>query len=125
MGYVERYVNLWQYIWENWVDHKHGAWLGFKMTRDNKRFNEEKAIAGGKCDYHTLVSCVEALRAFQTKLAVPDNFWSKEFLTKHIEDILSFYEPRVVDETGGFFQSFKADGTLFNPNFRQIVSSAR
>ena len=27
------------------------------MSRDNKRFNDEKAIAGGKCDYHTLVSC--------------------------------------------------------------------
>ena len=23
-----------------------------------------KAIAGGKCDYHTLVACIEALRAF-------------------------------------------------------------
>jgi len=34
------------------------------MTRDNKRYNEEKAFAGGKCDYHTLVSCIEALRAF-------------------------------------------------------------
>jgi len=63
--YTERYVNLWHYIWTHWVDHEHGAWLGFKMSRDNKRFNDEKAIAGGKCDYHTLVSCVEALRAFQ------------------------------------------------------------
>lgn len=63
--YVEKYVRLWSYVWEHWVDHEHGAWIGFKMTRDNQRLSDEKAIAGGKCDYHTLVSCVEALRAFQ------------------------------------------------------------
>eukprot|EP00931_Biecheleriopsis_adriatica_P117670 TRINITY_DN9316_c0_g1_i2.p1 TRINITY_DN9316_c0_g1~~TRINITY_DN9316_c0_g1_i2.p1 ORF type:complete len:406 (-),score=109.92 TRINITY_DN9316_c0_g1_i2:40-1257(-) len=62
--YVEKYVCLWQYCWDHWVDHEHGGWLCFKMSRDNKRFNDEKAVAGGKCDYHTLVACVEALRAF-------------------------------------------------------------
>lgn len=62
--YVERYVTLWHYCWEHWVDHEHGGWIGFKMTRRNERLNDEKAIAGGKCDYHTLVACVEALRAF-------------------------------------------------------------
>ncbi|CAK9105421.1 unnamed protein product [Durusdinium trenchii] len=62
--YVEKFVCLWQYCWEHWVDHEHGGWLCFKMSRDNKRMNDEKAIAGGKCDYHTLVSCVEALRPF-------------------------------------------------------------
>ena len=55
----------------------------------------------------------------------PDNFFSKEFLTQHIRDIIAFYEPRVVDESGGFFQSFLIDGTAFNPGFRQIVSSTR
>ena len=101
--YVEKYVCLWQYVWEHWVDHEHGGtskmrcwdfdrscskfqgksgipaiewwwftpgdsqapemagWLCFKMSRDNKRFNDEKAIAGGKCDYHTLVSCCLAM----------------------------------------------------------------
>jgi mannose/cellobiose epimerase-like protein (N-acyl-D-glucosamine 2-epimerase family) len=63
--YVEKYVKLWHYVWEHWVDHKYGAWIGFKMTRDNKRYNDEKAFAGGKCDYHTMISCIEALRAFQ------------------------------------------------------------
>ena len=62
--YVEQYVHLWRYIWEHWVDHEHGGWLGFKMSRDNVRFNDEKAIAGGKCDYHSMIACIEALRAF-------------------------------------------------------------
>uniref|UniRef100_A0A7S4PU47 N-acylglucosamine 2-epimerase n=1 Tax=Alexandrium monilatum TaxID=311494 RepID=A0A7S4PU47_9DINO len=63
--YVEWYVKLWHYCWEHWVDHEHGGWVGFKLTRQNERLSEEKAIAGGKCDYHTLVACIEALRAFQ------------------------------------------------------------
>lgn len=62
--YVEKYVHLWQYAWDHWVDHEHGGWLCFKMTRENKRSSDEKAIAGGKCDYHTLVACIEALRVF-------------------------------------------------------------
>lgn len=64
-AYVEKYVCLWQYCWEHWVDHEYGGWVGFKFTRDNRRINTQKAFAGGKCDYHTLVACVEALRAFQ------------------------------------------------------------
>jgi len=63
--------------------------------------------------------------AKKLKQSMPDNFFSKEFLTQHVKDIISFYEPRVVDKTGGFFQSFYIDGTSFNPGFRQIVSSAR
>ncbi|CAE7821193.1 yihS [Symbiodinium sp. CCMP2592] len=55
--YIEKYVCLWQYCWKHWVDHEHGGWLCFKMSRSNERTNDEKAIAGGKCDYHTLVSC--------------------------------------------------------------------
>ncbi|CAE7634963.1 yihS, partial [Symbiodinium necroappetens] len=55
----------------------------------------------------------------------PDNFFSKEFLTQHIRDIIGFYQPRAVDPSGGFFQSFYIDGRKFNPEFRQIVSSSR
>mmetsp|Transcript_82034 Transcript_82034/g.171702 ORF Transcript_82034/g.171702 Transcript_82034/m.171702 type:complete len:402 (-) Transcript_82034:325-1530(-) len=62
--YLEHYNNLWKYSWKHFIDHENGAWYGLKLTRDNKRYSEEKAFAGGKCDYHTLVSCIEALRAF-------------------------------------------------------------
>ena len=56
----------------------------------------------------------------------PDNFFSKEFLTKHVSDIIAFYEPRCVDaQHGGFFQNFKIDGAVFDPSARQIVSSSR
>jgi len=64
-SYLEKYVNLWHYVWKHWVDHEYGGWLCFKMTRQNERDSDLKAIAGGKCDYHTMVSCIEALRAFQ------------------------------------------------------------
>ena len=55
----------------------------------------------------------------------PTNFFGKQFLTQHVRDIIAFYEPRVVDPAGGYFQSFYTDGTPFNPGFRQIVSSTR
>jgi mannose/cellobiose epimerase-like protein (N-acyl-D-glucosamine 2-epimerase family) len=65
--YIERYTALWNYAWRHWIDHKYGAWIGFKLTRENKMpsENEIKVIAGGKCDYHTLMACVEALRVFK------------------------------------------------------------
>ena len=53
------------------------------------------------------------------------NFYNAEFLTNHSQSILDFYDPRVVDETGGYFQNFYDDGKTFNPGFRQLVSSTR
>jgi len=38
---------------------------------------------------------------------------------------MSFYEPNIIDETGGYFQNFKDDGTVFNPGQRHLVSSCR
>ncbi|CAJ1371331.1 unnamed protein product [Effrenium voratum] len=73
--YVEKYCALWHYCWEHWVDHQHGGWLCFKMSRDNKRFNDEKAIAGGKCDYHTLVSCAGPSSLRRTKLRFRPKRW--------------------------------------------------
>ena len=100
--YVEKYVCLWQYCWEHWVDHEHGGQLrqfdppsfsancglrnlqvgcaskcpettSVSMTRRRHFFcwkgpwraisSEPQAIAGGKCDYHTLVSCSLAAMA--------------------------------------------------------------
>jgi len=63
--YIEKYIHLWQYCWEHWVDHEHGVWVGFKMTRENQLTSTDKANAGMKCDYHTLVSSLEALRALE------------------------------------------------------------
>lgn len=62
--YRDCYNALWNYSWQKFVDHKRGAWFGLKLTRAGQRYSNEKASAGSKCDYHTLVSCIEALRAF-------------------------------------------------------------
>ena len=58
-------------------------------------------------------------------LSSPDNFFSEEFLTSHIKSIFKFYDDIVVDAEGGYFQNFKDDGTVFNPKFKQLVSSTR
>lgn len=46
-------------------------------------------------------------------------------LVEHIKSILDFYDPVVVDIEGGYFQNFLDDGQVFNPQFKQLVSSTR
>lgn len=54
-----------------------------------------------------------------------ENFYSRDFLLAHTQSILDFYDPRIVDEKGGYFQNYLDDGTLYDPTFRQLVSSTR
>ena len=54
----------------------------------------------------------------------PD-FSSQSFLEQHIRDTLAFYEPRVYDKNGGFFQHFRDDGSVYDPSTRHLVSSTR
>ena len=54
----------------------------------------------------------------------PD-FLSSSFLEKHIRNTLAFYEPRVYDKNGGFFQHFRDDGTVYDASTRHLVSSTR
>ena len=54
----------------------------------------------------------------------PD-FSSAAFLHQHIGDTLAFYEPNVLDINGGFFQHFKDDGHVYDPQTRHLVSSTR
>jgi len=53
------------------------------------------------------------------------NFRSSQFITEHIESILSFYRPNIVDPNGGFHQNYLDDGTLFDADKKQLVSSCR
>ncbi|MEL7449935.1 MAG: AGE family epimerase/isomerase [Pseudomonadota bacterium] len=53
------------------------------------------------------------------------NFRSTQFLREHIRSILAFYAPNVIDPSGGFFQNFRDDGSVFNPGQRHLVSSCR
>lgn len=59
--YLNRYNALWDYCWNHMVDHKYGAWYRL-LHRDNSKVTNEKSVSGAKCDYHTIVSCLEALR---------------------------------------------------------------
>ncbi|OKY26557.1 AGE family epimerase/isomerase [Thalassotalea sp. PP2-459] len=52
-------------------------------------------------------------------------FYSRDFLLKHGQSILNFYNPRVIDNTGGYFQNFRDNGDHFDDKFRQLVSSTR
>ena len=48
-----------------------------------------------------------------------------EALLAHMRHTLAFYAPRVRDESGGCFQFFKDDGTVYDRRSRHLVSSTR
>ncbi|MBK9614753.1 MAG: AGE family epimerase/isomerase [Uliginosibacterium sp.] len=52
-------------------------------------------------------------------------FRSREFLLEQIRHAVSFYHPRALDRSGGFFQHFNDDGSIANPRARHLASSAR
>ncbi|HEY4080350.1 MAG TPA: AGE family epimerase/isomerase [Burkholderiaceae bacterium] len=56
--------------------------------------------------------------------ALPD-MRQADALLAHMRHTLAFYAPRVRDETGGCFQFFKDDGTVYDRRSRHLVSSTR
>lgn len=61
-----------------------------------------------------------------TQHPMPKNaFYSREFLLEHSQSILDFYNPRVIDKTGGYYQNYFDNGEYFDEKFRQLVSSTR
>lgn len=61
-AYGEWYERIWQYAWDHMIDHRYGAWYRV-LTGGNRKYSDEKSVAGGKCDYHTIGSCWDVLRA--------------------------------------------------------------
>jgi len=55
---------------------------------------------------------------------MPD-FKDTKTLIAHISSTMSFYHPRCIDHSGGFFHYFKDDGTIYDTKTRHLVSSAR
>jgi mannose/cellobiose epimerase-like protein (N-acyl-D-glucosamine 2-epimerase family) len=43
------------------IDHDHGGWYRV-LAPEGRKYSEEKSIAGGKCDYHTMGACYEVIR---------------------------------------------------------------
>jgi mannose/cellobiose epimerase-like protein (N-acyl-D-glucosamine 2-epimerase family) len=62
-GYWDWYDRLWEYSWEHFVDHEHGAWYRI-LTPDNRKVSDEKSPAG-KVDYHTMGACYEVRAAIE------------------------------------------------------------
>ena len=46
-------------------------------------------------------------------------------ILSHVEHTLSFYHPRAIDPSGGFYHFLKDDGTVFDAHTRHLVSSTR
>jgi mannose/cellobiose epimerase-like protein (N-acyl-D-glucosamine 2-epimerase family) len=54
----------------------------------------------------------------------PD-FRSRRVLLEHIRHTRAFYDPRCLDESGGFYHFYKDDGTVYDRRTRHLVSSTR
>jgi mannose/cellobiose epimerase-like protein (N-acyl-D-glucosamine 2-epimerase family) len=57
--YWNWYDLIWSYSWQNFVDHRYGAWYRI-LSRDHRKYSDEKSPAG-KTDYHTMGACYEVL----------------------------------------------------------------
>ena len=62
-SYWDWYERLWAYCWQNFVDHKYGAWYRI-LSPDNHRYSDEKSPAS-KVDYHTMGACYEVLNVLR------------------------------------------------------------
>ncbi len=54
-----------------------------------------------------------------------ETFKSSTFLRDHMQSVLEFYAPSVVDPEGGFRQNYRRDGTPFDAAKKHLVSSCR
>ena len=57
-------------------------------------------------------------------LKSPD-FQDADFIAAHVKETLAFYYPRAIDPSGGHYQFFLDDGTVYDANTRHLVSSTR
>lgn len=57
--------------------------------------------------------------------ATHTSFQSHDFLNRHIEKTLAFYESNAFDPEGGFFHYFKDDGKVYEKKHRHLVSATR
>ena len=56
---------------------------------------------------------------------LPD-FRSRDFLLRHMREIMDFYHPACINETdGGYFNFFRNDGFITNRKTQHIVSTTR
>jgi mannose/cellobiose epimerase-like protein (N-acyl-D-glucosamine 2-epimerase family) len=62
-GYWDWYDRLWGYAWNQFVDHRHGAWY-CRLDAKNHKLDDRKSPAP-KTDYHTLGACYEAIDALE------------------------------------------------------------
>jgi mannose/cellobiose epimerase-like protein (N-acyl-D-glucosamine 2-epimerase family) len=62
-AYWNWYERIWEYSWDHFVDHRHGAWYRILNER-NEKITDEKSPAG-KVDYHTMGACYDVLKVLQ------------------------------------------------------------
>jgi mannose/cellobiose epimerase-like protein (N-acyl-D-glucosamine 2-epimerase family) len=67
----------------------------------------------------------QTVEAARSRAEKPSDFRDAEFIASHVQDTLRFYYPRAIDPTGGHYQFFLDDGTVYDRHQRHLVSSTR
>jgi hypothetical protein len=67
---MREYDRIWDYAWQHFVDHEHGAWYRI-LAPDNAKVTDEKSPAG-KTDYHTMGACQDVLAALRIQPPAKD-----------------------------------------------------
>lgn len=62
--YWHWYRKIWQYSFDNLVDHQFGAWYRV-LSRENKKYDDRKSY-NNKVDYHTMGACYEVLNVIKS-----------------------------------------------------------
>jgi mannose/cellobiose epimerase-like protein (N-acyl-D-glucosamine 2-epimerase family) len=57
--------------------------------------------------------------------AMTPDFRSPAFLREHIAQTIGFYDGRCLDPSGGFFQAYRDDGSVYDRRTRHLVGSTR
>ena len=57
--------------------------------------------------------------------ALPPDFRSPDFLRDHMRQTMAFYDPVAIDPSGGMYQFFLDDGTVYDKRTRHLVSATR
>ena len=66
-SYWQWYHRIWQYAWDNLIDHQYGAWYRI-LSQDNQKLETTKSPVG-KTDYHTMGACYDVLDALNRYVA--------------------------------------------------------
>ena len=64
--YHDFYISLWEWCWNNFIDHKYGGWFSI-LSQAGEKLNNVKSNLG-KTDYHTMGACWDIISVNEKRI---------------------------------------------------------